>query len=433
MSLWRRFGRAGEEGQAIVLMAITMMAMLFAVGLAVDAGTLFVAKRTMQEAADSASFAGGVVLFQDATKITEAKAAAVADATLNGFTNGVNNTTVTVNSPPTSGAFSGNALYVEVIIVQQVKTSLVPAEAAFNPIRARGVAGADPGVSPYAVVLLKAAGPCITINSSGNITVSSGTGLGGIVQANCTGTSITASSSGTLTDTLGVKTVGTVDNPARIVTAPASLTQNTAAIADPFAGYPKPTIGTVIQACCPGQFTIPASACNPATPVLAGAYYGGLYNGNNCTVYLQTGTFILIGGGFTQDTGTVVSNTGGTFVFNSHTNYPGAKGAGTCGALRLQSTGSFNLTAMTTGTYSGMAYYQDINCNNSLSPQDTGTYNFHGSVYAPAATVNLQSSGSVTIDSQLVVSELKLQSSGNLTINYHLSQAAQSGLPTLVE
>jgi len=154
-----RGGRAGEEGQALVLMAITMMAMLFAIGLAIDAGTLFVAKRTMQEAADSAAFAGGVVLWQDLTKVTEAKAAAVADATLNGYTNGVNNTTVTVSSPPTSGAFSGNVLYVEVTIVQQVKTSLVPAEAAFNPVRARGVGGADPGVSPYAVVLLKATGP----------------------------------------------------------------------------------------------------------------------------------------------------------------------------------------------------------------------------------------------------------------------------------
>ena len=65
MRTLRRFGRAGEEGQAIVLMAICMMGMLFAIGLAIDAGTLFVAKRTMQEAADSAAFAGGVVLFQD--------------------------------------------------------------------------------------------------------------------------------------------------------------------------------------------------------------------------------------------------------------------------------------------------------------------------------------------------------------------------------
>ena len=42
MNSFRRFfGRdAGEEGQAVVLFAIMMMALLFAVGLAIDAGQL---------------------------------------------------------------------------------------------------------------------------------------------------------------------------------------------------------------------------------------------------------------------------------------------------------------------------------------------------------------------------------------------------------
>ena len=56
MRTLRYFGRAGEDGQAIVLIAICMMAMLFAIGLAIDSGTLFVAKRTIQEAAASAAF-----------------------------------------------------------------------------------------------------------------------------------------------------------------------------------------------------------------------------------------------------------------------------------------------------------------------------------------------------------------------------------------
>lgn len=432
MNILRRFHGAGEEGQALVLIAITMMAMMFAIGLAIDAGTLFVAKRTMQEAADSAAFAGGVVLFQDATKVTEAKAAAVADATLNGFTNGANNATVTVNSPPTSGAFNANALYVEVIIVQQVKTALVPAEAAFNPVRARGVGGADPGLSPYAVVLLKATGPCFTVSSSASMTIPTGSQLGGKFQANCTGTSITTGGATSLTDTLGVTTAGTVDNPAKISVSPGVLTQNAATIPDPFAGFPKPTIGTIVSN---SQYTVPPSACSPSTPLAPGTYIGGIQNNQNCNVYLGTGTFILKGGGFDQQasTGTITSGAGGIFMFNTHSNYPGPKGAGTCGGLNAGSGGGFGLTALTTGTYKGMSYYQDIACTNIISVQSSGSYAFHGTLYAPSAQILVQSSGTLTIDAQVVVSSIDLQSSASVTVNYHLDQAAQSGLPTLVE
>jgi Flp pilus assembly protein TadG len=445
MNMFRR-GRAGEEGQALVLMAITMMAMMFAIGLAIDAGTLFVAKRTMQEAADSAAFAGGVVLWQDATKVTEAKAAAVADATLNGYTNTPAGTVapycttcVTVNSPPAAGtAFGGNPLYVEVIIVQQVKTALVPAEAAFNPVRARGVGGADPSISPYAVVLLKTTGPCITMSSGGGLVVPNpDANTGGQVYANCTGTSITSSGGGVVNDALGVTTVGT--EPASTVTGP--LTTGAAVLKDPFAGFPKPTISNIVSN-GPGAYSVPASACNSATPLTPGTYIGGIKNDQDCSgsggkVYLGNGVFILKGGGFNQNAngGTVATVAGGAMVFNTHSNYPGAKGSGTCGGITAQQGGGFSLTGMSTGTYKGMAYYQDINCTNTIDIQSNGAYLFYGTVYAPSATVSIQSSANMTVDAQLVVSQITFSggSNVNLTINYHRQSSALTGLPTLVE
>ena len=429
----RRFsGRDGEAGQALIMVAIVFMALLFVVGLAIDGGQLFAAKRTMQEAADSAAFGGGVVLYQNGTAV-QAIAAAKADATKNGFTDGVNSTTVTVNSPPTSGSRSGNALYVEVVIVRQVKTSLVPAEAAFNPVRARGVGGAAPVTSPFAMVLMKATGPCLTMTSGGNIVVPNGANLGGEIQANCSGTSITTSG-GTITDALGVLTVGTVNNPSKI-TGP--LTQNTAAVADPFAGFPRPAIGTVVSN---SHYNVPGSACSGGLgsigqPLPAGTYVGGITNNNSCNVYLATGVFIMKGGGFYQAAsgGNITTSAGGVLLFNTHDNYPGAKGGGTCGGLVADAGGGFNLTGMTTGQYLGMAYYQDIACTNSIDVQSNGSYLIHGTLYAPGAKITMQSSGAMTIDAQLVVSEISFDSSSTLTINYHLDTAAQSGLPELVE
>ena len=166
-SFLRFLGRDdGEEGQAVVLFAILMLALLFAVGLAIDAGQLYSAKRSEQEAADAAAFAGAVVLYQQGSG-SDAIAAARADALTNGYSSGAcllstpgpcfdaaTNTTVTVNWPPVTGGYIGNVQHIEVNITRQVQTSLVPAEAAFNPVRARGVAGSEPLNNGYALMAL---------------------------------------------------------------------------------------------------------------------------------------------------------------------------------------------------------------------------------------------------------------------------------------
>ncbi|MDQ2913516.1 MAG: pilus assembly protein TadG-related protein [Chloroflexota bacterium] len=422
------FGPKGEGGQAIVLLAISMMAMLFVVGLAVDAGQLFVAKRTMQEAADAAAFAGAVVLYQGGTQ-AQATAAATADATRNGFTNSAN-VVVTVASPPTTGAFAGNNRYVQVTIVEQVRTTLVPAEAAFNPVHSRGVAGADPIHSPFAIVALKQTGPCIALGGTGNINVDTAGTNGGMIQANCTGTSITFGGSGKITDADGTRTVGTASSSG--VLPANSLSQNASKQPDPFALFPKPTTAG-LPTFGPG-FTVPASACNVATPLTPGIYTGGITNNQNCNVYLGNGPFILKGGGFNQNSSSGVITTVplGAMLFNTNSSYPAA--GGTCGSIQAQSGGGFNLYPMTVGTYAGMALYQDAACAaQMIAIQSNGAYDIHGTLYAPTAVLDLQSQSSMTMHAQIVVSSINFQSSGDLNVIYDPDGSALSGLPTLVE
>src|SRR5207245_534242 len=83
----RFFGRDEEEGQALILFAILMLALLFAVGLAIDAGQLYTAKRTEQEAADAAAFAGAVVIYQSVAPCDPAcQSTAIAAARTDGQT-----------------------------------------------------------------------------------------------------------------------------------------------------------------------------------------------------------------------------------------------------------------------------------------------------------------------------------------------------------
>lgn len=105
--------RCDEGGQIAILAAIVLTALIFAVALVVNTGQFFVVKRAAQGAADAAALASAVSLSLDQVT-ANARAAAIAAATKNGFTTGVGGTKVTVNIPPSSGRHAGASGHVEV-------------------------------------------------------------------------------------------------------------------------------------------------------------------------------------------------------------------------------------------------------------------------------------------------------------------------------
>jgi hypothetical protein len=170
------------------------------------------------------------------------------------------------------------------------------------------------------------------------------------------------------------------------------------------------------------------------TPLTPGVYTGGITNNQNCNVYLGNGPFILKGGGLNQNasSGNITTVPAGAMIFNTNSSYPAA--GGSCGSIQAQSGGGFDVYAMTTGTYAGMALYQDAACSaNVISVQSNGSYDFHGTLYAPTAVIDLQSQSSITMHAQIVAYSINFQSSGNLNILYDPSIGANSGLPTIVE
>src|SRR5271167_312056 len=86
-----------KRGQVIVLVALSVTVLLGFLGLATDVGVLWATKRRAQTAADAAAVAGA-----NATLGTDSSGYSTAAndvATLNGFTNGANGTTITVTQP----------------------------------------------------------------------------------------------------------------------------------------------------------------------------------------------------------------------------------------------------------------------------------------------------------------------------------------------
>jgi hypothetical protein len=102
-----------ERGQILIIFAFSLLVVFGVAALVFDGGMMLLEKRTQQNAADAAALAGARFLPGNSAA---ASSAAFDVATTNGFTNGLNGQTVTVNIPPTSGAFAGRSGFIEVLI-----------------------------------------------------------------------------------------------------------------------------------------------------------------------------------------------------------------------------------------------------------------------------------------------------------------------------
>ncbi len=108
----------GTRGFVGITSALVITGMLAFTGLAFDVGYLEWARMSTQAAADAAAM--GALRELELGHSTTIATAGLNDASLNGFTNGVNNTTVTINNPPLSGSYQGNSSAVEALVSRTV-------------------------------------------------------------------------------------------------------------------------------------------------------------------------------------------------------------------------------------------------------------------------------------------------------------------------
>ena len=347
--------RRKEAGQTIVLAAVSLVTLLVAAGLAVDMGYLRYQRRNMQSAADSAAIAGATELAYPAAG--DVVAAAKADASTNGFTDGSNGITVTVNNPPTNlnagDPYQNNAGAVEVIVSQNQPTFFMKIVGRTSvPVSAQSVATL--GSSKGCIYALGAAG--VTYTAAGNVGASCGVVDNGDLNG-----------SGTLTaQSIGVEGVisatGATPAPVPLLVHPT----------DPlaFLANSVPVPGTP---CLPGLI----SAATP-TILFPGTYCGGIALTGTGDVTFSPGVYIVTGGGiqFSGASG-LVSGAGVTFYNN--------------GTTAISDTGAqtISLTAPTSGTYAGILFFQDAADTQAATFAGTGTTSLTGALYLPGAAVSL--------------------------------------------
>jgi hypothetical protein len=122
------------------------------VGLILDGGLLTHHHQNMQHAADAAATLAAMEMSRGADPDSAANAAE-ALALEQGI---LNSPTITVNTPPSSGAFAGESGYVEVLLEDRERVRFMPSlgYASELPVNARAVAGVEDSTAGAAVVVL---------------------------------------------------------------------------------------------------------------------------------------------------------------------------------------------------------------------------------------------------------------------------------------
>ncbi len=425
-------GRESESGQAIILIAITMLAMLMMVGVAIDAGQLYSARRSMQEAADAAAYAGSVTRYEGGTE-SAGWTAAAADGTRNGFTNGSNGVTMTIQRPTASPYNTSD--YIEVIISQQVKTSLVPAEAGITTVTVHAISGAESLNNDYAIIALDRNATTNAFNGgTANITIT-----GGGIMANSTAATAATGSTGTWSITCPSTNPCDVDIaggsggafPAAQPGSPSyynGVQTGRPQIPDPFAGYPKPSTT--------GMSTNPAGF-GPSNNTLG----SGIYTSTITSKKLCHGIYILQGGGIGGDLTVDTTSTdpatgqvcdGRIMIFNTMSTYPAT--GGTCTGVSITGNHEIaNLQPMTSGTYQGLLFYQDPACTAAMSLGSTAfEFDVGGTIYLPNAAFTI-SGGHPAIQGGQIVAKTVDLGAADVTINFSSGNSAQPILPRLAK
>lgn len=442
--------RRDEGGQAIVIVALMFTALAAGGGLGLDAGLLFVERRSAQVAADAAAFAAATTIatnWSAAGRATLARNAALEYAAANSYDNDGTTNTVTVNIPPISGSFVGNTAYAEVVVAADVRTvfvRLLGTSFETQRVEARAVGGVSSPPKPYALVTLSETA-CPGLSATGQAEIET-EGAGILVNASCASALDATGNAEIEAEDGGVDVAGGVSTSGNPDIDPTPATGVTAQL-DPLSYLPRPS-GS-------GLTTFGAISVTNGTTTLDPGIYPSISVSGTGKVKMRAGTYVIAGGGISvTGNGRVEDETNGdgegVFVFNACVNFPLTTGA--CGAIAVSGNGRIELERETSGAYTGISIWQPCENTQPLSvtgggadtsgsagsgdgdDDEDGELETSGTIYVPCAEVRVTGHGELEVeDGQLVASTVTVTGNAELELEWDASMTSTTRIPALVE
>ncbi len=374
----------------MLLWAAGLVPLIGCVGLGVDVSEWVLWKRQLHSAADSAALAG-------AQALANSQSATVSVNLALQYNTDRAYAVEAVETPPTAGAYAGDTTAVRVILST---SEALPFSSLFIKAAPKIMASATAqgySTAPDCVIALDPSSTtAITVTGSAALTMNCG------MTSNAPGGQSVLADAQTV-DVPAISAVGSITAGSG-VPGTTKLYPNTGATADPYSGLAIPDLSTM----CAGAPSVSVKSLRSQT-INPGCYsslksLGGLY--------LNPGTYYIDGGNVTVGSQSLISGSGVTLVFTS-TAVP-FKGSNV-GTFSAAGNSFVQLSAPTSGPYTGVVMYQDRNTvetsgNDMVVTGSTGNgYSswIQGAVYAPSTTIKFTgNSGIATPCMQLVAKDV---------------------------
>jgi Flp pilus assembly protein TadG len=396
---------SSDAGSVLAIAALVLPVIIGFAGVGVDASNWMMARRHLQTEADAAALAAAWDLSNGGTT-SAANAAALKEATNNGY----NSSSGTLTTTVTTGAYGIRTVKVDMQEAANLWFSRIFIDSPFY-VGATASAQEVPG-GAYCVLAL-------------DLTASGAISTGGSASVNSTTCGLAANSSSSTSVTVG----GSSTLHVGAVTLAGSYQANS--------GFTYTSIHThASQVTDPyASLTVPASSCTAAqvansahytssTTLNPGTFCGGIsITGNNTRITLNPGVYIMDGGDLSMTSGGITG--AGVTIILKNSRAP----SGSYGNISLSGNSPITLTAPTTGTYAGIAVYQDRNApasNAGNAMTGTSTFDIEGAVYTPSRSLSFGGNSTTSTCTQLLAKTVAFQ--GNPVMNNTCANAGTKSI-----
>jgi Flp pilus assembly protein TadG len=432
--------RRRQRGSIMILGTVSMTALFGMLGLTFDAAYLYHLKREAQIAADAGAKAASLELQNGSTADT-IRTQAKAETALNGFTDGANGVTITVNKPPVGGNYAGNVNAVQVIVTRAVTTSFMQVLGAANAqVVAEAVGGLQSGtncmyaLNPTANNAFVESGGTSNLQANCGLVVDSSASQAFVVSGGATFSATSVSIVGGVSDTSGTDQCG---SNCTITNSPNAPVTGTTAEADPLQNVAEPTVGactysglaTLTGGSAPPSVTPPitgnGTASNPFV-LSPGTYCDGIHISAAYATF-SSGTYILKG---ISGSNNALAITGASNVTGSSvTFFLTATSGGNYKPVQISGGSTTTFSAPTSGALSGMLFFQDrtltgVNNNNQETLSGGSSMNLTGALYFPLDNLTISGGSGANPDYLIMVADTITVSGGSYINNNY------SGLDT---
>ncbi|HZS93741.1 MAG TPA: pilus assembly protein TadG-related protein [Chloroflexota bacterium] len=400
-------GHQSESGQAAIMLALMLVALIGFCGLTLDYGRAALAHRAAQNAADGAAQAAATDIYlgdDEATATTFAGQAMTqhglptADLTQLSYLDSTYSSTSTASSVNYVQSQVSESIPTTLLSILGIRTISVSASAQLK-------VGAGGSSCAFCLLSLTQG---LTASGSENYNVT-----GGDIWINAAGTSATSSGSEKISASeIGMNGGYTYSggNPF----TPAPLT-NAGTVPDPLANVPAPSVTGP-------SYGTPVYSGSGRTVTLSPGIYSGIILSGSGTVNFSPGIYVFTGG--ITISGTWAFDGTGVMIYLTCSSYSstktqpcnGAAGAG----LTWSGSTTYNLTAPTSGTYKGLAIYYDRTNSAGITLSGSPSDSLTGTIYAKDSAMTLSGTPGISqLNSLVVVGSATVSGSGTLNLVYN--------------